>query len=364
MTTILIIEDEEVLLEQLLDMLTFEGYDVLSANNGIIGVQVARDRLPDLIISDIMMPELDGYGVLLQLRENPSTATIPFIFLTAMAKREDMRRGMKYGANDYLTKPFKGEELLEAIESRLEQQAMYSQHYANQIGELRSTLIYSLPHELRTPLNSIMGFAEILVMDDTNLEPARKHSMAQFILKGVKRLHRLVENYLFFAQIEIMASDAEKIRALRNKSTDDPKSVIIIIAEERAAFHRREDDLIINNDNEYGFTPIAQDNLVKILYELIDNAFKFSERGTKVQVNAALSETDFTLCVEDNGRGMSIEEIKRVGAYFQFNRALYEQQGLGLGLIIAKRLVELHGGEFAIQSESEKGTKICLNISR
>lgn len=130
---ILIIEDNEDIRESSMEILELAGYDVLQAENGKIGVELAQQHLPDMILCDIMMPELDGYGVLYLLSKNKNTENIPFIFLTAKAERSDMRKGMEMGADDYLTKPFDDMELLNTIESRFHKkqklEAFYSQSF-------------------------------------------------------------------------------------------------------------------------------------------------------------------------------------------------------------------------------------------
>lgn len=123
MTKILVIEDEKSVRENILDLLEAENFDTIAAANGRIGVELALSEVPDLILCDLMMPEIDGYGVLIALREESVTANIPFIFLTARAARADFRQGMELGADDYLTKPFTRDELLSAIASRLIKQA-------------------------------------------------------------------------------------------------------------------------------------------------------------------------------------------------------------------------------------------------
>lgn len=123
MTKILVIEDEELVRENLLDLLEAENFETLSAPNGKKGLDLAIAETPDLILCDMMMPELDGYGVLTALRQEAKTATIPFIFLTAKSAKADFRQGMDMGADDYLTKPFTRAELLSAILNRLERQA-------------------------------------------------------------------------------------------------------------------------------------------------------------------------------------------------------------------------------------------------
>ena len=121
MKKILVIEDEEDIRLQLLKILKLEGFESLGAENGQIGLQVARDQSPNLIICDVMMPGVNGYGVLAELRENTSTASIPFIFLTAKSESKDFRKGMTLGADDYLTKPFAVDELLAVVRLRLEE---------------------------------------------------------------------------------------------------------------------------------------------------------------------------------------------------------------------------------------------------
>lgn len=119
MKTIAVIEDNHEMRDNIQEILELADYNVVTAANGKEGIEVVKETSPDLIICDIMMPELDGYGVLFYLSKNPSTARIPFIFLTAKIERSDMRKGMNLGADDYISKPFEEIELLEAIESRL-----------------------------------------------------------------------------------------------------------------------------------------------------------------------------------------------------------------------------------------------------
>jgi EAL domain-containing protein (putative c-di-GMP-specific phosphodiesterase class I)/ActR/RegA family two-component response regulator len=132
MPKILVIEDEESVRENLLDLLEAEDFETLAAANGKIGINLAVAEIPDLILCDMMMPEIDGYGVLTALRQDPLTATIPFIFLTAKSAKADFRQGMDMGADDYLTKPFTRAELLSAIMNRLEKHATLKKYLSTQ----------------------------------------------------------------------------------------------------------------------------------------------------------------------------------------------------------------------------------------
>ena len=142
-TRILIIEDNNDIRESTAEILELADFEVLQAKNGKIGVEMATKNLPDLILCDIMMPELDGYGVLFLLNKNPQTSTIPFIFLTAKAERLDMRKGMEMGADDYLTKPFDDVELLNAIESRLNKRTKHQAFYSKSLDQISGLISHT-----------------------------------------------------------------------------------------------------------------------------------------------------------------------------------------------------------------------------
>ena len=140
MTQILVIEDDATVRTLILKLLKAEAFEVLVAHDGAVGVQLAQAYEPDLIICDVMMPEFDGYEVLRQLRDQPATATIPFIFLSAKADRTDRRQGMELGADDYLTKPFKRAELLGAVSARLSKRDTLTQPYIREMKRAADTL--------------------------------------------------------------------------------------------------------------------------------------------------------------------------------------------------------------------------------
>lgn len=147
MKKILVIEDEPSVRANILEILELEDYNGIGAENGLIGVLWALEHIPDLILCDVMMPELDGHGVLTTLRQEPVTATIPFIFLTAMADKNDLRQGMLLGADDYLTKPFTTDELLSSIAARFEKQEAVIQQYGSELE--KTTLLQRKLEELQ-----------------------------------------------------------------------------------------------------------------------------------------------------------------------------------------------------------------------
>ena len=144
MKKILIIEDNEEVRENTSEILELSNYKVFTAENGKIGVEIAKKEKPDLIVCDIMMPVLDGYGVLHLLSKNEETSGIPFIFLTAKSEKTDFRKAMDLGADDYLTKPFDGTELLNSVKARLEKSAHLKKLYNNTSAEVEAFIIRAL----------------------------------------------------------------------------------------------------------------------------------------------------------------------------------------------------------------------------
>ncbi len=361
MKKILVVEDAHSLRKDILEMLGFEGFQAIGAENGLIGVQRAREHLPDLIICDIMMPEMDGYEVLEELRKDTTTATIPFIFLTARTDRMDMRQGMELGADDFLTKPFHAAELLATVRTRLRKRDVVTQLAERHLEDLRENIMMALPHELRTPLNVILGFSDLLMTDSDIMDAEHIAEMSRHINMSALRLYRLIENFLVYTHTELMMTDHRQHEFLKNNYLVYPKSTIEHSAVQKAQQVERDDDLELNvQDTEA--VAIGEDYLRKIVEELVDNALKFSSSGKPVCVNAYPEGDFYMLSISNDGRGMTQEQVARVGAYMQFERRIHEQQGAGLGLIICKRLAELHGGELTIDSIPGGETTVTVQL--
>ncbi|HEY9907005.1 MAG TPA: response regulator [Thermosynechococcaceae cyanobacterium] len=360
MKRILIIDDDRSIRETILELLQTEGFQTYVAENGALGVQAAIQHQPDLILCDVVMPQLDGYGVLTTLRQSAETATIPFIFLTSMAERSNLRHGMELGADDYLTKPCSPPELLKAVASRFEKHRVFLTQSQQQLENLRKSIALSLPHELRTPLNSILGLSEVLIEDYEGIDRSEILSISQNIHHSADRLYRLIQNFLLYIELEITLQDANRRAALRNSETHYPKVLISNVATQVARQHHREADLVLNLQN----TRIGIDDLKlkKVVEELTDNAFKFSQPGTPVSITAITTATGLTFYVSDRGRGMTPDQIASLGAYMQFERKFYEQQGSGLGFAIAQRLVELHKGTVEVESVPHQQTIVRVTL--
>src|SRR6202142_4365651 len=204
MKKILVIDDEEWLREMIQLALKQRGFEVVEAANGTEGIEKARKELPDLILCDVNMGKVDGYLTLSALRTEAPTAAIPFILMTGLADNAGMRHGMELGADDYLPKPFTIEALYAAVEARLKKAQAIREEAEKKLADLRDNLSMMLPHELRTPLNGILAYGEILAAEAETLPAKEIAEMGQVIHDSGKRLERLIENFLIYAQIELL----------------------------------------------------------------------------------------------------------------------------------------------------------------
>lgn len=358
---VLVIDDTAEVRFIIAETLSLYGFNVLTAEDGLSGVKLAEEQLPALVICDITMPNLDGYGTLKAMRERESTAGIPFIFLSGATEKADVRRGMELGADDYLTKPFTPKELMAAVNARLEKQAEVQRQSEKRLNELRGSLSLALPHELRTPLNGIMGLAQIMIEDHAIMPPEEVLESSRFIHDAALRLHRLIENFLVYSQIELMGLEAKVLDVNSVIAPVAVETVVPDVARRVAERHKRQGDLLFKMAPAAVFVPT--ENLTKIVEELVDNAFKFSDPGKAVLVFSEVQGSDCVLGFTDRGRGMTAEHISRIGPHMQFERNKFEQQGAGLGLYIAKRITELLAGQFHVESQPGLGTTVRVRFA-
>jgi two-component system, sensor histidine kinase and response regulator len=360
MKRILIVDDEETYRETIGGILRQSGYLVHEADDGDKAIEVAQSTNPDLIISDVMMDRLDGFGLLDRLRMDPSTSMIPFVFTTGLSDKESMRKGMSLGADDFLVKPFSGQDLLAAIEIRLAKRDELKLEAEKKLSQLRSCISLALPHEIRTPLASILGFADVMGDEGVTLTHDEVVQSGRLVKKAGLRLQHLLENFMIYSQIELVASDPERTSAFKREVLFRTSEHIEALSRTRAESWGRSADLAL--DLVPCAAAISESYLKKITEEIVDNAFKFSNAGTRVEVRTYSEKKSFVLSVADSGRGMTPAQVANLGAYVQFERAYYEQQGTGLGLVIAKRLTELHGGTMELQSNIGAGLIVRVRL--
>jgi signal transduction histidine kinase len=335
----------------------------VEAADGLEGVKLARNHCPpDLILCDVNMGDVDGYTAISVLRLNPATASIPLVLITGDATFAGMRRSMALGADDYLAKPFEVSDLISAIKMRLQKRKLLVDQSEKKLSDLRSNISMMLPRELFTPLTAIIGTADQLVAESDKLKGERIAELGNSLRESGQRLNRLVNNFLIYAQIELVSHHSAKIEPGSNEASLNVAEIVESVAKSLAAERHRERDLLL--ELKPGNAAIAKHYLAKIIHEIVDNAFKFSDPGTPVRVSTNVWDGSVCLTVIDSGSGIKAGRIPELGAFIQLERRLHAQEGVGLGLAIARRLAELHGGHLIIESEAGIGTAVKMDLPK
>jgi two-component system, sensor histidine kinase and response regulator len=346
---IVLIDDENELRGVLGEILTSAGYEVVLAASGQEGLAAVRAERPDAVVCDINMPGMDGFGVLRAIRADPETASLPFVFLTSEAA---VRAGMLSGADDYLTKPVAADELLAAVRARIERGETARRDAERRLGEMRRAVAALLPHELRTPLTVIMGSASLLQELHADFGPEEIQALGTGILKAAHRLHRMAENYILYADLELRRLSGTREPSSAGSGAKDVREA----AKEAAAEAGRPDDLALDLHDVR--VPMEPAYLGKVVSELVDNALKFSDRGTTVTVSLAAEGGADVLEIVDRGTGMAADQVNRVGAFQQFDRGRFEQRGSGVGLALVRSIAEATGASLEINSRLAQGTTV------
>lgn len=360
-STILVTEDDPSMLEIITFLLEDEGYHVLQAANAEAALSILQQNTPDLIISDIMMPGMDGFEFYERVRAHTEWAQLPFIFLTARGQRVDIRRGMGLGADDYITKPFEPEELLEAIEIRLMRAAETQAVFHRVSTDLQEKIIQSLTHEFRTPLALVVGYTELLESTGQQMNTSDFQTVLNGLLSGSKRLMNLVEDFLMLSRLNMgeIAREAHQ----ESHQTIGPEWVVDqLVAQVKDQAAAENVSLTVNHQASGLTLTIGQHELTEIVRRLLDNAIKFSkETGGHVAVTTCQDGDTWVLEVADKGIGIREDALSWIfEAFRQVDRNKQEQQGSGVGLTIVRGLAETYGGRVAAKSTLGVGSTFTV----
>jgi DNA-binding response OmpR family regulator len=352
---ILIIDDEPAILSNLQDMLELSGHTVLAAADGLEGVRLAATH-PDLILCDIGMPGMDGYQVIGAVQGLAGCADIPFIFLTARADREDQRRGMALGADDYITKPFTEREILDAIAARVRRQQPLREQVEALRAAYRREIDANWAHELMTPLNGILGGVQLIEATADSIKPAELRELLELIRVSARRQHLFAQKLVLYYELEALKSGSTP------KASCDAAAAAAAGAEKAAQEEGRSGDLTVRCLP--GFAAVLQAHLTPVVAELVGNAFRFSKPGSPVSVTGARDGPRYRIEIVDRGPGLTAEQRANAAAFTQFDRRRQNQQGLGLGLAIARATAEIYGGRLQLESAGpgQPGLKVILEV--
>lgn len=349
MADVLIVEDDFSTRTNLMQLLEKSGYSVSSAETGEQALELFQNDTPDLILSDITMPGIDGYELFRRVNADDNDDHIPFIFLTGRTETSDFREGMQTGADDYITKPFKAKDLLKSIETRLKKKAKLDK----KIQKFKSRVTHNISHEFRTPLVPIVGYSQMIEENYWRLGPDEVLEMTKKIQSSGSWMLKLVEKFLLLIELEEETNTTEENYA-------SLKEVIYNCTSRIGNSTGRADDIMINAGSAVVRIPSLQ--LERIITELLENACRFSNSGSPVEITSR-SEGDFHyLTITDYGKGMTADQMKSLSSFLQFSREGMHQAGLGLGLAIVKKIAEKNDVSLTIESVPGQFTKVGLKL--
>lgn len=367
---ILIVDDVADNLKILGFILKKQGYKVRPVTNGMLALQVAIKEKPDLILLDIMMPDMDGYEVCRRLKANSKLMDIPVIFISALNDTKDIVNALEAGGVDYITKPFKAEEVKARVSThlKLHLQSQTLQLQSKELQELNATkdkFFSIIAHDLRGPLGGFMGLSEMLADESMTFDPDEKREMSLALSQSARNIYNLLENLLEWSQMQRGRTDFNpQILSLNDAISECFKTAVESI---------RKKDINFNVDIPEHQEVYADSNMLQtIIRNLVSNAIKFTPRYGVVTISVGVAENlTVVIAVKDTGIGMNAEMISNLFAInVNSNRPGTEgENSTGLGLLLCKEFVEKHGGELWVESEVGKGSTFyfaipCHNVQK
>jgi signal transduction histidine kinase len=350
----ILVVDDNLDLREYISTLLVPDYDVLTVADGQEALESVLDSVPDLVISDVMMPRLDGFALVRELRANQRTASVPVILLSARAGEEASVEGLDTGADDYLVKPFSARELLARVRTHVEL-ARTRRAWTLELERANRELdafSYSVSHDLRAPLRAIEGFSQALAEDYSAGLDARGHDYIERISRNVVRMAALIDALLELAHISR--------RDLHTTTVDLSALAAAVVADLQSATPERKVSVQIAPDlSACGDRALLQ----VVLVNLVGNAWKFTARSEQPRIEIGRAPANEpTFFVRDNGAGFDMGAAHRLFAPFQrFHRAS-EFEGTGVGLATVQRVIARHGGRIWAESAVGRGATFLFSL--
>ncbi len=365
--TILVVDDNVALLRSIEQLLCLEGYTVWLARHGSEGLEQleAATGMPDLIISDIAMPVMDGFEFYQAVRERNEWIRIPFVFLTARDQIGDLQTGYALGADDYLIKPLDQDRLLMIVRSKIERSRELMRYIDLQrqaLATVQRELSLMVAHELRTPLVSITMVSDMLAREFEQLDALQVHDMLDMMRSGSVRMQRLVEQMVLYVQLQSGGLE-DDVRKLAQRVTIDELLQSALRKARQWDYRGREVAVDLTCDTPGVTVEVERMALSHAIAEVLYNAMMFARPGTAITLRQHCERDVLQVLVADEGLGIPQEQQARVfEPFYQVDRAQFEQQGIGIGLTLARRIVEAHGGGVTLDAEPGQGTRVTLRM--
>ncbi|HLP18365.1 MAG TPA: hybrid sensor histidine kinase/response regulator [Bacteroidota bacterium] len=360
---ILIVDDEPDLLDITCAILEMEGYAVSKAMSVRSALELIETITPDVIISDVTMPEYSGFDFFTHVRQNPRLQNTPFIFVSGHSDFAHVKIGKELGSDEYITKPFEPELLLSVIKGKLKRRQQLSESFTQQIEQMKSQLFNIISHEMRTPLTSILGATEVLAEGKDSLSAEDFTEFLEMLKAGSKRLNSMVEDFLLVVRIEA----GEVMKSVdRCESLIAPRQLIHrLLQDSEPLIQKKKLQVSIPDDNATLLVAAYLPHLENIIRRVLENAVKFTPAGGTIEVRFIEEDADCTFVVRDSGPGVAREFHQEIfQKFFQINREKHEQQGSGLGLYIAAKLAEANHCQLWIESEPGQGATLFIQIPK
>ncbi|NTV18029.1 MAG: hybrid sensor histidine kinase/response regulator [Bacteroidales bacterium] len=362
--TVLIVDDVDANVLLLKLLLTKAGYKTLTAYNGKDALEIIKKNSPDLVLLDIMMPVMDGHEVAAQLREMPERRDMPIIFLSALNSPDDIVKGFKFGAADYVSKPFNKDELLIRVNHQLSLVSA-KRIISRQNDELQRTIIgrdklYSvIAHDLRSPIGSIRMVMNALVLNIP--KETLDEDMYELLIMG----NRLTEES--FVLLDNLLKWTKSQTGRLNTVFQDNVEILPLIRGEvelsEVVAELKNIRIKLNGDTN-AKVRIDQDMIKTVLRNLVSNAIKFSNPASEVNVNITEDEGQILISVMDSGEGISQEnqdKLFKADSHFT-SFGTDNEEGSGLGLLLCKEFVTRNGGKIWFESKEGEGSTFYFNI--
>ncbi len=377
--TVLVVDDEPHNLEVLEGFLHLEGFNVLTAEDGEAALLSLPAGRPDLVLLDVRMPGLDGFEVCRRIKNNPATAFVPVVIVTALQGTQERVRGAAAGADEFLTKPFDHTELITRVKALLRIKQYHDQVTAANAGlerrvsertaeleralaelrgldHLKSQFITNVSHELRTPLQHVKGYIDLLAEGAMgNLTPKQAEGLS-LTQEAVERLEKVVYDIVDFSTLDEDALIFEPIYLL-----DVCRSVINGYT---PMANRRKVSITLSMANDLPLVVADRVAVTRVLQHLLDNAIKFGPANQVVQIQVDKRGERVRLAVRDHGPGLAPAEIDRIfDVFYQVDgSATRKAGGLGVGLALVRKLVQAHGSEVTVKSELGQGSTFAFDL--
>jgi two-component system sensor histidine kinase/response regulator len=360
--TVLVVEDDRTLLEGLGEALGAAGYVALLAEDAAAALAALETARPDVIVSDIVMPKMDGYALLAAVRQRPELGTVPFIFLTALGEREEVREGMSSGADDYIAKPFKPEELLRSIACRLDRRRAIEAAELRDRDEWVRRLGTSLHHELRTPLAEVSAYAELLAATEPGPSAEDVRAIVVGLDHGVARLARLVGDFLSLTDLQSGQTQRD-FEARRGPVSDGSGIVASALARAEPAARDRGTRLSAGDVAQWSTVNADPLLLTEALGRLLERAVRVSPRGSEVTVTTGIQGDALVLDVQDLGPTLEPGYLEALEPSSPPAAGLsFDAWPPGHGLAICRDLIALQGGTLTAEPLPEGGMRWRITL--